>query len=627
MEIILAAVIILIVVAIVALLIFKKKQQALDDEPVVPTQVLQKTQASSDTFDDFTRADSKPELDPLEKADRLINDNRHDEAINELKRLLLSNPKNSVAILKLLQVYVLTNNFSAFDKLHQKLKETGDAAALEQAETYRLLLDDATAEEPAPVAEKETKIDTLEFDVGTSQPTHHDVAPVISTTVQAPESLSDFEDFNFDSSPNNTVAKTDDETFDLNLDTLSTDTLSFDTPQKTTDDTPTLDLGGDLSFDTLGTSTTDDNTFDLNDFGLDTPASTTPAVSEPSLDSSFDLDFNLDSPSLETPKSETPTLETKSPALTDEFALDGFDLSPATPAPKPDATGNSLDFGDLDFGLESNTKTETTNTDFSLDNTGLGLETNDFGLELDGLDTTVAPSDELANFSLDPIPASTTPSKEEFALDGFDLEIGTPSLDTPNLDVPSLETNSLDTSTTTNDSFDLGDLSFDTPTLETPKPTAPTSLEADSGFDFDITMGDSKPADITPPVVAKHTDEELDGFGFDLSSLTKEETVAPSLEKEEPVTGFDFLTTPSTPKRELTSSFDLSDLVPAPASTPAFDTSMTAGLDTSGITLDLAQQYVALGEYDSAKHLLEEVVNTGNAEQSRTASSLLKRLG
>lgn len=627
MEIILAAVIVLIIVAIVVLLIFKKKQQALDDEPVVPTQVLQKTQASSDAFDNFARADSKSEIDPFEKADRLINDNRHDEAINELKRLLLSNPKNSIAILKLLQVYVLTNNFSAFDKLHQKLKEIGDTAALEQAETYRLLLDDAVASETVPVAE-ETKIDTLEFDIGTSQPTSHDSTPAVSTAVQTPESLSDFEDFNFDSSPSNITTKADDGVFDLSFDTaLSADTLSLDAQQKPTDSTA-LDLDGGLSFDTLSTSTTDDNAFDLNDFGIDTPASTTPAVNETSLDSSsFDLGFNLDSPSSEVSKSETPILETTSPALTDEFALDGFDLSPATPASKPDTTGDSLDFGDLDFGLESKESTvaKPVDVDFGSDNGELDLGGNDFGLELGDLDASVQ-GDDLASFNLDPIPANTVSNKEEFTLDGFDLDSGAPSLDTPSLDVSSLEINPLGTAAT-NDSFELGDLSFDAPTPEAPKAT-PNSLETDGGFDFDIAMGDSKPVDIVSPATIKSADVELDNFGFDLSSLATEEIAESSLEKkEEPTTDFDFLAVPSTPKRELTSSFDLSELAPAPASTPAFDDSMTAGLDASDITLDLAQQYISLGEYDSAKHLLEEVVNAGNAEQSRTASNLLKRLG
>ena len=43
------------------------------------------------------------------------------------------------------------------------------------------------------------------------------------------------------------------------------------------------------------------------------------------------------------------------------------------------------------------------------------------------------------------------------------------------------------------------------------------------------------------------------------------------------------------------------------------------------MTLDLAGQYVQLGEYDSAKRLLNEVISQGTSEQQSQAQALLDR--
>ena len=48
-------------------------------------------------------------------------------------------------------------------------------------------------------------------------------------------------------------------------------------------------------------------------------------------------------------------------------------------------------------------------------------------------------------------------------------------------------------------------------------------------------------------------------------------------------------------------------------------------LDSQQITLDLAGQYLQLGEYDSANRLLNEVVAQGNPEQQQQAQALLAR--
>jgi pilus assembly protein FimV len=67
------------------------------------------------------------------------------------------------------------------------------------------------------------------------------------------------------------------------------------------------------------------------------------------------------------------------------------------------------------------------------------------------------------------------------------------------------------------------------------------------------------------------------------------------------------------------------------ASTTEFSTQFAAdfdfvkGLDGSQVTLELAAQYLQLGEYDSAKRLLSEVISQGNSEQQQQAEQMLAR--
>lgn len=718
MEILFAIVAILIIGAIIALLILKKKQQVLDDEPVVPTDVLQRTArpSSEDIFNELAH-ESKPEVDPIEKVDRLIGDNRHDEAVNELKRLLLSNPKNSIAVLKLLQVYVLTNNFGAFDKVYQKLKESGDTETLEQAESYRLLLDDAMPK-PAAAVEQDTKVDSLDFDMPITQTPSH-AEPTISTAVQNETSLSEFEDFNFDDPLGTsssleselgsrletpTLTSSADDAFDLDfgtaLDSSLRDNLSS-TPKADTADS-SLDLGSSLddglSFDgafdltsepTNQTSTTSinnsgtlDTEFDLGDFGLD--STPTPTPNKPSLDDSFDLDFNLGGDS----STQASTTEVAS----DDFDLGSFDLGSSEPtaSTKSDGLDFSSDFGGLELdgfdvgGLnaESNAPSApqaTAEFDLGSDNFGLSLdglttnspaldkpsvktESNDLGLDVGGLDDfdfgntndlgrSNTLSDSLDNSldigslddvgGLDILTTNNTPAEapatDEFALGDFDFNTFT-------------ETTPAQATSGTNeiDGFDLGDFSLDTSKTETPKvgtPVASESIAKDDGFDLNLDVGgldiggESAKVDATPTSLGavEESKPSLDDFSFNLPEISTADTASASETTASSDLGDFELSAKSEPvvPKAPTSSFELpafdmaevaAPVVNTPAPAPSFDASLTQGLDSAGVTLDLAQQYMTLGEYDSAKHLLEEVVLVGNADQSRTASNLLKRL-
>ena len=72
------------------------------------------------------------------------------------------------------------------------------------------------------------------------------------------------------------------------------------------------------------------------------------------------------------------------------------------------------------------------------------------------------------------------------------------------------------------------------------------------------------------------------------------------------------------PVAEITSAEDFSSQFAA-------DFDFVKTLDSNQVTLDLAGQYLQLGEYDSAKRLLNEVIAQGNSEQQQQAQQLLER--
>jgi len=55
------------------------------------------------------------------------------------------------------------------------------------------------------------------------------------------------------------------------------------------------------------------------------------------------------------------------------------------------------------------------------------------------------------------------------------------------------------------------------------------------------------------------------------------------------------------------------------------DFDFVKSLDSQQVTLDLADQYLQLGEYDSARRLLAEVIEQGSHEQKQKAQALLAR--
>ncbi|WP_261863101.1 FimV/HubP family polar landmark protein [Psychrobacter sp. JCM 18900] len=173
-----------------------------------------------------------------------------------------------------------------------------------------------------------------------------------------------------------------------------------------------------------------------------------------------------------------------------------------------------------------------------------------------------------------------------------------------------------DLSTTENDSdfdnFILENTDFGNNTPES------MTLEEESFADInleepllnnDIEVNDVEESNITPAASLRFDDNTLidDDSLFDTPSTTTSVSTAAPVESDTSIT-----------PQETESAEDFSSRFAA-------DFDFVKSLDSNQVTLDLADQYLQLGEYDSAKRLLNEVIAQGTNEQKQQAQLLLER--
>lgn len=623
MEIILVILAVVIIAAIFGVLFFKKKQEALDETPITPVVNERASIATPSTADGLLSDDV---VNPLDKAEHFISEQRYDNAIQELKRILMSNPQNQDAMLKLLQVYGITNNHKAFEQLHQKIHQIGNDEIIQKADFCRSLLEEDlettstlnTSAAPKKEAQ-DIQIDTLEFDVGqqpqaqTPQPT-----PIQTNDESLHQSFDESFDLNFDE-PNDTTSQSSqsleesrfDESFDLSFDDLEP-ASAVDNSQIATQDETAIDDAFDFNFDEPETlsqsesastaqddfSASLDDDFDLN---LNEPSADT--IDDVQLDDSlstdeFDLSFD------EIQANDTLTLgddlNLDDSGLDDGLAAD-FDLSFDEPASDTSAGNISNDKSDT-LSFDDNTSFDDMSFDETavVDDLAIDTKTQEDTQVFDDLH---GQFDEPQTHTLDNLSQDIVSDTQTFD-DEFAFEIDSPQNDTQTID-------QVDTQTVTDDfAFELGD-----------------SLTGETTADIstDRAIGDDLAFDNQDP----HMTTEEFGFDFD-------DTQPPKLAdtNNELQASVQEVTSPQINQQTISDEPTFDDNTPIAAVTPksspmdnfADDLSFAIGGDTVQVTLDLANRYLNLGEQDSAKRLLEEVLASGNNKQRETAQSLIARL-
>ena len=450
-----------------------------------------------------TTTDKK--FDHIEIAQRFMDQQRYDKAIETLNRGLTETPNDSQLSLKLLAVYATIDQSDNFNKVYDSIKAHADAKSIAQADELKALLTEeqnqaAIRALPAD-NDQDAGFESIDFDIPANKVESQHSAVDGNIDDDASQSTTYSPDL-ADSSENTLATSNDfdniEQAFELSLDDLQEDSSE----PAATSTTPITEL-----------DTTDEES-------LSTSIAKEVNSSESASETDFDFDFDL---------------------------AESHDTSSEAPI-----TTLSNDY--------SNDITLDNNEDFVLDLADLEIQTIDENVNVEQEDFTLSLDPNTSSDAIDTFAvAETTPSSETpvFIADDFEdfifddneaQETNEAIHETPTTVV-------FDDTTLIDDDFDFGSLS-DAPTATTPVDLA---SEIESNVDSEV--------------IAEHEIESAEDFSSRFAA------------------DFDFVKT----------------------------------LDSNQVTLDLAGQYVQLGEYDSAKRLLNEVISQGTSEQQSQAQTLLDR--
>lgn len=321
----------LVVIVVIGVLVMRKNKT---QEPVQPPLSTNKTptppkQAASTA----TNSATATKFDNLTVAQRFIDQQRYDKALEALERGLIEKPHDNALSLKMLHIYAITNQYDHFHRTYDAINTRGDAATIAEAQQLKTLLDqEQTSTVPAATAPAKPDEESLDFDLsisqaqdtpinpqnlspndsdlhgnGITQPFTNEVKTTDITTVSTSDN-SDVNDINNDN-------------FDLTLDDLESDPIIESTEDKHThtESAPTVAS----SFDTA--NSIDGLNFEAEaESGTDTLDTAVPIVATQANDiSNFDDDFKLDfEPSHDVTDDEALESQTD-----DDFVLDFEDLA------------------------------------------------------------------------------------------------------------------------------------------------------------------------------------------------------------------------------------------------------------------------------------------------------------
>lgn len=485
---------------------------------------------------------SDKRFDHIEIAQRFMEQQRYDKAIETLNRGLAEKPNDSQLTLKLLAVYATIDESDNFSRVYDSIKMYGDAQSIAQADDLKALL----TEEQNQAAERALPADN-NLDAG-------------------------FESIDFDL-PANKIENTD-PIIDPSLN-----------KQAVTHNEYKSDLTA-RSDSTLETSN------DFNDSQQDFVLS---------LD---DLEQDIEEPAA---TSAAPVIELD---ITDEQSLSTSTVS----GTNDNNSDSELDF-DFDLAEQDNTASET-NASLSKDNLNntddeITLDDEDFVLDLADLELDTSET----NMNLNDESMTDVSSLKD------DLALSLDSIDDNN-DTP-VETETLSNETSTVIDASLNDFEFDNFVLEDHASENNHVLESNSIDELsfaDVDTTDSQTnetaASSNAPTTDRFDDNTLIDDDFDFDSLSVVPTATTPVDVVSEVE--------SNVQSEFTADTDV-ETTEDFSSRFAADFDFVKTLDSNQVTLDLASQYVQLGEYDSAKRLLTEVINQGNSEQQSQAQALLDR--
>ncbi|BFM02488.1 FimV/HubP family polar landmark protein [Psychrobacter alimentarius] len=555
----------LVLILLVAVLVLrKKKAQETSIPPAIQSgkkaATLTPTAKTNDNTPAHSREDIDKKFDHITIAQRFIDQQRHDKAIETLTRGLNEKPNDSQLLLKLLSIYATLDQPENFNNVYNTIKTQSDPQSITQANELKALFfgeQAPVAAEVAPV-EDHTNFESIDFDLPISQT---DDQKVLSDQPAVQDSNPTWADeqthqtatsneFDHISSTNESVEND----FDLTLSDFDNDfeDHGFEEPV-TTSVAPVTSLN-DTEEQSFNTATVDETTSEDSDI--------------------IDFDFEFDSSEADKTPINTPVASRNADSANEDVTLDSEEFI--------------LDFDDLVSDAETDTITD--NKESIVEELSIEANQNEdnFVLSLDDFD---------ASNNTETVSESIVPTLEETNdIDNFILE-------NTDFEDSSSKDHTFENSDSKNSSFESGnldnnkfeDISFEEQRFD------------DNSVEHEVTEV-PEIASSEPLLFDDNTVLEED-FDFEPSAPVMPTSSAP-VETDSNITFENEIDTEST--EDFASRFSA-------------DFDFVKSLDSNQVTLDLATQYVQLGEYDSAKRLLNEVMDQGNHEQQNQAKLLLKR--
>ena len=533
----------LVVIAVIGVLVMRKNKAQKPTAPVtLPVDKAAQTHAKN-TGTATTGSDSATKFDNLTVAQRFMDQQRYDKAIETLERGLTAQPHDNALSLKLLNIYAITNQYDHFSSTYDAINTHGDAATIAEAKQLKMLLEQEQAPTtPAADVSPEPDIESIDFDLSND----HTQEPPVKTDAGTYDSDSDSGSQQPTTKPAVSDAKPDVDTAPVNHQT--SDEAASDIFDLTLEDLDNLESDAPI--------TSHEAKETLNE-------------AAPTVASSLDTSNGFDDLIFE----DSPAEDSRAASTDQDASTESID-TPATAA-KPDAAKNLDDDFELEFDISN---------DMTDDNAVETGAEDDFVLDLEDLASEAADLEE------------SPESQDDFA-----VLLENPDRDTTPADVKEEEaavTNTTDDETQAFDAFTLEDEGIRDDAVATQLDTE----IAEPTFDDNTPIEDDFNLNI---------DDDFDiGSSLDIES-NDTQAAAP-------------VTTDTSNEPEQIGDAHGSQPVDFAAQF-AVDFDFVKSLDSQQVTLDLACEYLDLGEYESAKRLLIEVVNDGNTEQQQQAQALLAR--
>lgn len=520
----------------------------------------------------------------LQAAEQLIQTQDYDGAITTLRRALKNHPSHSGLNFTLLNSYALAKDYQHFNSFYSEVLALNDADLTTQANNLKMLVDEEQSINARSTVMTHTpeavESDGLDFDLPGFNKQESDKPAINSTSQVAMPSVTEM------AQPatlaNGASNNADDELdFDFALDVPETKPTPVTTATEPTTET------------TAAQSQSDELTFD--DFDFDLPSkqpSTAETVAAPVLESPTEIFAPIDEPVTTTLASKVNNEAISDSDFDFDFSLPETQSTPTatavepmltSPTAAPSADNNIADDFDFDFDLNAEPAVTPTND-----------ATTEADLSFDASDTKAS-----SNLTSDAATSVPVASDEATDITSFDLDDEL---------LRQAEAATLATATTPSVAEPVVDLA------EVKAPSQSDSLLiSDDMFDFALDDDTTKVQDATSNVlVTEPTPSD------DLIDLSFDDTATQATNQT---------TTTPTASIETTSIADEASLTTAPV---VEDLSaildVIKDIDTDTLNVDLAEQYVNLGEYDSAKRLLDEIKDSNNPALVERAAELRQRI-